>query len=86
VWEFYNIKFLISKGILRQDNNEFILDVVEKAKKEFQIEEELENIDKDWKMIKFDLKYDDHMKIHKICDVDKIMEMLENHGFQIQTI
>jgi len=43
-------------------------------------------MDKDWKIIKFDFKYHDNMKIYKICDVDKIMDILENHGFQIQTI
>jgi hypothetical protein len=33
-----------------------VLEVAEKAKKEFQIEEELENIGKDWSELKFELK------------------------------
>lgn len=63
-----------------------VLEVAEKAKKEFQIEEELENIGKDWSELKFELKQDENVRIYKLLNVEKILEKIENHGFQIQTI
>lgn len=63
-----------------------VLEVAEKAKKEFQIEEELETINKDWSELKFELKYDDNVRVYKLFNVEKILEKIENHGFQIQTI
>lgn len=71
---------------MKQDNYEMVLEVAEKAKKEFQIEEELETINKDWSELKFELKYDDNVRVYKLFNVEKILEKIENHGFQIQTI
>ena len=63
-----------------------VLEVAEKAKKEFQIEEELDAIAKEWTEIRFELKYDDNMRIHKLFNVERVLETIENHGFQIQAI
>jgi hypothetical protein len=43
-----------------------VLEVAEKAKKEFQIEEELDTISKDWSEMRFELKYDDNLRIYKL--------------------
>jgi len=59
---------------------------LKRPKKEFQIEEELETINKDWSELKFELKYDDNVRVYKLFNVEKILEKIENHGFQIQTI
>ena len=73
--EYLNFKYFLDKGI--EKYKEEILEITEKAFKEFKIEEQLEDMNKNWEHIVFELTPIKSNKVLIIKGFDRIFDMLD---------
>lgn len=82
----FTLRTLVQKNIMAEENADFIIDLAERASRQYALETALGSMDNQWKTVTFSLDIDKESNTYKIKDTEELQRLIDDHCVKTQGI
>lgn len=81
-----SLRQLILMGLMTEEATEMVVELAEKAKRQFRLESTLNKMESEWKFVNFKMSRDKESNVLHFVEADEILQLLDEHGLKTQAM